>query len=236
MNERSSGLSLERDGGLSPINRTILAQRIKTEIDAACIQLYNETEPRRHLGASVIGEECSRRVWYLFHWWKPEVFTARMLRLFNRGHREEERFVQWLRAIGYQVYDVDPNTGDQWRIKAVKGHFGGSLDGIGGVPYPELNGLHMLLEFKTHNAKSFAKLKKDKVAKSKPRHYKQMCTYGRAYQYRVGLYFAICKDDDDIHVEIVELDWSLGDDMYRRADEIINARLPPPRNAPGSWR
>lgn len=154
-----------------------------------------------------------------------------MLRLFNRGHREEERFVGWLREIGFEVFDVDPSSGDQWRVKAVKGHFGGSLDGRGTFPYPELKGLSCLLEFKTHNEKSFVKLVKDGVQKSKPRHYKQMCTYGRAYNYRFGLYFAICKNDDEIHTEIVELDWSLGDDMYRRAEDIITARLPPSRIA-----
>jgi hypothetical protein len=56
-----------------------------------------------------------------------------------------------------------------------------------------------------------------------------MCTYGKAYGFRIGLYLAINKNNDDIHVEIVALDWSLGDDMYRRAEDIITARIPPTR-------
>lgn len=225
-----NSVQLELDGSLTALSRQILGQKIAADINAYCVELYAD-EPRRHLGASVIGEECSRKVWYLFRWFSFERFSGRMMRLFNRGHREEDRWIQWLRGIGITVYDVDPQSGDQWRIKAVKGHFGGSLDGIAQTPWPELSQMPFLLEFKTHNAKSYAKLQKDGVRKSKPRHYKQICTYGRAYGYTYAIYLAINKDNDDIYVEVVEIDWSLGDDMYRRADEIINLQVPPARIA-----
>lgn len=230
MSDQLNSVRIELDGSLTPLSRQIIAQKIKADIDAYCVELYAD-EPRRHLGASVIGEECSRKVWYLFRWFSFEQFSGRMLRLFNRGHREEDRFVQWLRGIGMTVYDADPASGDQWRIKAVRGHFGGSLDGIGLTPWPALAQMPFLLEFKTHNHKSFDKLKKDGVRKSKPRHFKQMCTYGRAYSYRYAIYLPINKDNDDIHPEVVELDWSLGDDMYRRADEIINLQVPPQKHS-----
>lgn len=230
MSRELNGVELEPDGSLSPMSRKIIAERLKSDIDAYCIELYAD-EPRRHLGASVIGQECSRKVWYLFRWFSIEQFSGRMYRLFNRGHREEDRFVQWLRGIGMTVYDVDPASGDQWRIKAVQGHFGGSLDGIGITPFPILASMPFLLEFKTHNAKSFAKLKDKGVKASKPQHFKQMCTYGRAYGYRYAIYVAICKDNDDLFIEVCELQPSLGDDMFMRATDIIAARVPPRRIA-----
>ena len=105
-----------------------LAQELKSKIDAYCVEVYDGGH-RSHLGASLIGHECSRHLWYVFRWAKHEQFDARMLRLFNRGHREEARFIEWLRGIGWEVSD-GPNGEDQWRVSAVMGHFGGSLDGM----------------------------------------------------------------------------------------------------------
>jgi hypothetical protein len=228
---KSLELSPERGAILAGFDRAALASRIKADIDAACVRLYQETEPRTHLGASVVGQECTRRVWYGFRWFKRAVFEARMLRLFNRGHREEERFVAWAREAGFNIWEVDPETDKQFRVYACAGHFGGSLDGIAKLPYPELNGMSFLTEFKTHNAKSFAKLQKLGVRGSKPQHFKQMCTYGKAYEFRYSIYFAVNKDTDDLHIEVVELDWSLGDDMTARGFDVINARVPPAKIA-----
>lgn len=67
----------------------------------------------RRLGASQIGRECERQLWYGFRWaTMGEAFDGRMLRLFNRGHREEAVFVEELRGIGCDVRDVDPSTGE----------------------------------------------------------------------------------------------------------------------------
>src|SRR5262249_8759959 len=46
-----------------------------------------------------------------------------------------------------------------------------------------------------------------------------------------GLYIAVNKNDDDLHLEIVELDWNLSHDLINKAADIINAQVPPPRIA-----
>ena len=48
---------------------------------------------RTYLGASIIGKECSRALWYDFRWASREKFDGRMLRLFQTGHLAEGRFV-----------------------------------------------------------------------------------------------------------------------------------------------
>jgi hypothetical protein len=160
-----------------------------------------------------------------------------MLRLFNRGHEEERRFVRWLEGAGFEVREIDPVTKKQFRIVGCKGHFGGSLDSMMKPPakygIPE-EYMIWLGEFKTHNEKSFAKLAgkepKDKsrprmggqgVKLAKPQHYKQMCSYGRAYQFRYGLYCAVNKNTDELYFEIVQLDWNQADDLFRKAESII---------------
>ena len=113
---------------------------------------------REHLGASVIGRECDRALWYEFRWITRAAQGGRMLRLFETGRLEEERLIRNLRRIGVTVLDVDPDTGRQWHVQAHGGHFGGSLDGVG-LGIPEAPKTWHVLEFKTHNARSFAELK-----------------------------------------------------------------------------
>lgn len=209
---------------LSSLELRQLSGKIKTDIENWCAREYQD-EHRTYLGASVIGHECSRYVWSAFRWLRFEVFNGRMLRLFDRGHKEEARFIEWLRGIGFTVWDRDEN-GNQFRIIGANGHYGGSSDSVGKAPYPHIFE-PMLLEFKTHNAGSFAKLVKEGLKLSKPRHYSQMCSYGVAFKLRYGVYFAISKNDDDIYVEVVYLDPNEAIDMARKAEEIIFATVPP---------
>ena len=51
----------------------------------------------------MIGRPCDREIWYGFRWFKKPEFPGRMLRLFERGHKEEFRFVKYLRRIGIRV-------------------------------------------------------------------------------------------------------------------------------------
>ena len=87
---------------------TAVAKRIKEDIDGYCAKAYDDG-PRWHLGASIIGNPCSRYLWFIFRWALHEKFTGRMQRLFNRGHREEARFIEWLRGIGFEVWDTNAN-------------------------------------------------------------------------------------------------------------------------------
>lgn len=209
--------------------RDALANQVVQRINEYCRVTYDDGH-RSHLGASIIGHKCERYLWYTFRWCMPSAFGGRMQRLFNRGHQTEHRFIEWLRGIGITVWDSDAN-GNQFRISGVGGHFGGSCDGVAQLP-PEWNSIPdpILLEFKTYNAKGFAELVKNKSVKAtKPQHYAQMCTYGRKMGLKYALYCAINKDNDDIYLEVVELDWSYGGDLERRAEHVITTPNPPPR-------
>lgn len=215
-----------------PLERSKLAKRIKDDVDEFSVNEFSE-DPRTHLGASIIGHDCAAYAWSVFRWLRFEKFDGRMYRLFNRGHEEETRFVRWLRGIGFDVREVDPETEKQFRIVGSQGHFGGSLDGMCKAParYNLPHWLILLNEFKTHNAKSFRKLVKDGVQKAKPQHYRQMCSYGRAYNFEFGLYCAVNKDDDDLYFEVVKLDFRQADDLFRKADGIVFAKTRPPKIA-----
>lgn len=182
---------------------------------------------RPHLGASLIGHACERHLWLTFRWARRANFPGRVLRLFDTGKREEARIVDDLRGIGCEVFDTQPD-GSQWRIETFGGHFSGSLDGaVRGVPEAPLT--WHVLEAKTHNAKSFADLSKKGVEVSKPMHYAQMQVYMGFTGMERALYFAVCKDTDEIYTERVHFDREKFQRLVNKAEAVIFAAEPPPR-------
>lgn len=211
-----------------------IAKQVKDAIDKH-LEDNQEKDPRGHLGASVIGRPCNREIWYGFRWAVRPKWEARMIRLFDRGHREEARFEKWLSDISEKFYATDPRTGQQIRISDFNGYFGGSLDGVvvnpGGVEGT------FLTEFKTHSKKSFDKLMLNGVKKAKPEHYTQMQVYLHYKDKLDGaLYIAICKDDDSLYVEFVARDPEHAKEKLQNAANIIMADEPPAaHSSASSW-
>lgn len=181
---------------------------------------------RNHLGASVIGGKCPRAIWYGFHWATKARFQGRILRLFNRGHLEEGRMIAALLTIGCQVYQQDAN-GKQYRISDVAGHFGGSGDGVV-TGLPDLPaGMPALTEWKTHNDKSFSALLKGGVRESKFEHFIQMQVYNLKMGLPWALYGAVNKNDDHIHLELIQTDHTIGQEFLERGRKIIMMKSAP---------
>lgn len=218
-----------------------LSARIKYDIDEYAISNYYDPH-RWHLGASLIGHECSRYLWFLFRWCGRQVGSGRndterhenlgrMQRLFNRGHREEDRYTEFLKGIGCQVWTHD-EQGNQFRMSAVNGHYGGSIDGV--VRFPARYGVAdpVLVEFKTNNTgHGWNELLEKGLAVSKPQHFIQASSYGFQYKLQHGCYFNTNKNDDDLHVELVRLNWDMAQQFIAKAERIILSPDPPPRIA-----
>ena len=199
----------------------------KNSTRTAIFRHYEQTADRQgrpHLGASEIGHECDRYLWLSFRWAKPADFDGRMLRLFDSGNHQEPRLIADLRAIGVEVWDKDAD-GNQWRYKAVGGHFAGSLDGVG-LGLPEAPKTPHLLEFKTANAKSFAAMVKKGVKEAKPQHWQQMQVYMGWAKLTRAMYIMVDKNTDDIHAERVEFEKDAFDLAIQRAERIITAPEP----------
>jgi peptide/nickel transport system permease protein len=67
----------------------------------------DQQESRGYLGASSIGKECERYLWYCFRviGGKPS-HDGRLYRLFETGNLAESRFLAELRGIGCEVHEV----------------------------------------------------------------------------------------------------------------------------------
>lgn len=183
--------------------------------------------PRAHLGASLIGRQCLRELWYSFHWVYRKQNSGQMIRLFHRGHLEEARFIALVRTAGLQSWHS--HEGKQFKISDIGGHYGGSLDGIC-TGCPDIpNGEAALLEFKTHGKKSFEKLVKNGVRIAKPEHYTQCNQYMPRFGLNWTVYMAVEKDTDKLHIEIFKYDPVDCSFNMEKATKVLTSQVPPER-------
>lgn len=208
---------------------------------------------RGHMGASILGEECGRAIWYNFRWATKSSFDGRILRLFNRGHLEEGRIIAQLLMIGMQVWQQDEN-GKQFRISWADGHAGGSGDGLV-LGIPDVPDVLNVLECKTHGEKSFIELAGKLpdwrnyilgkgpftgkgVKACKPEHYIQMQLYMRRMGHTMALYIAVCKNTDDQYMELITLQPEMADQYADRGEKLVWMEKAPSRinNSPGFFK
>lgn len=203
-------------------------EAIVQAIDNAVVERrHNEEQERTYLGASIIGDSCDRKLWYLFRWaFEPEVFDGRKLRLFETGHLEEDRMIGWLRAAGIHVDALDPETGEQFAISDVGGHFRGHLDGEAVGVFQAPATVHVL-ECKTHNEDSFKGLSRRGVEVEHPKHESQMQVYMHKRGRTRSLYIAKCKNDDALYVERVRYDPEKAMRLIAKAERIVTTDSAP---------
>ena len=184
-------------------------------------QKRNE-QPRPYLGASILGEPCSRKLWLGFRWCGAEKFDGRVLRMFETGNLEEPRLTAELKGIGVMV------TGEQHEVTFADGHGGGHLDGAG-IGLEEAPKTWHVLEFKTASAKAFADVVKKGVKDGKPLHYAQMQVYMGLTGMTRAAYLVKNKDTDELHLERIEFDQGAFEKLMVKASAIVFAENPPAR-------
>ena len=188
-----------------------------------------KSKPRPHMGVSLLGHHCDRWLWINFRWAVVEDFDGRILRLFRRGHKEEDVIISDLRNIGIDI------RSSQRRVD-FGNHVSGSLDGVIEKGVPEAPKARHVAEFKTHSKKSFDDMVKNGVEKSKPMHFIQMQVYMHGNNINRALYLAVCKDDDRIYTERVKYDKKVAEDAIIRGKRIaMSDRMPEPCSADPSW-
>lgn len=198
----------------------IKADQIMQDIDA--MYLMEDQPEREYIGASEIGHECERYLFLKFHrmtW--PEKFEPRMLRLFNRGHREEFHFQAMLQGAGFKILESCEGQGGFKR-----GFFAGHWDGR-----VERDGKTYTVEYKTHSDKSFKLLQLNDVREAKPIHYAQMMVYAKEQGADGAIYMAVNKNNDDLHIEVLPRDDEHACSMADRALNIGTTFKPPAKIA-----
>lgn len=217
------------------VNRRQLVESLLVEFDDASVAVYERKDRSTKIGASTIGDKCSRRLWYRFRWFKKDNFESKhrthgqMLRLFNRGHREEEPVFKIMEKAGHRFFPVPEGShrGQHTVPTFANGHGGGLIDNIGLLP--ERYDFHeqLIYEAKTAQDSSWKKTKKDGVKVANWQHFVQMCLYGYQLQIKYALYIVVNKNTDEVYLEFVILDWEVGKDAIAKAEIIVDASIPP---------
>jgi hypothetical protein len=200
---------------------------------AAIYAAYEKAHQPRHsrrLGASVIGKECDRAIWYDFRWAGRETMGGRMLRLLETGNLEESRFVANLRAIGCEVHDRDPATGQQWEYTYHEGHVVAKLDAAA-LGVPEAPKTWHAVSMKTASEKSFKEIRAKGVKAAKPEHYAQVVVELKLSGLTRALYIVRNKNTDELYAERFRWEDVWRDATYYldRAKRIIDSRTAPER-------
>ena len=204
---------------------------IESQTVLAIYEAYEKAnQPRfsRRLGASVIGMECPRAVWYSFRWAWQESFGGRTLRLFETGKMEEDHFADNLRSIGCEVHLIDPDTKQQIEKTAVAGHVVAKLDGVV-LGIPEAAKTWHAVEFKTSNAKGFVTLRANGLKAAKPQHYAQLAIGMSLAGLDRGLYMSVNKDTDELYAERIRAEESNAPALLAFAEKIIRSSRAPER-------
>lgn len=188
-----------------------------------CIEALSVSQERRtYLGMSGLGHQCSRYLWLQFRWCYTSVISARLSRLFQRGHNEEEHVVRLLERIGCKCEGVTTN---QTEYEGLEGHLKGHSDGTV-IGVPEAPKTMHVLEIKTANDKSFKALKKKGVLESKPIYFAQVQLYMHFSGLTRALHLTVNKNDDNIYVERIKYYKHFAEEMIEKAYTILTSKIP----------
>lgn len=202
-------------------------------IDQVILEEHASEPPRHYLGASSIGEECSRKLWYRYNGHK-ENFDAETLRRFADGHRTEAVILDWLGKAGIEVYSRT-DMGDQLGFTLFDSKFKGHYDGIG-RGFPQAPKTWHIVEVKCVNEKSFKELEKLKAQDEKtaielwkPEYYSQVQVYMHMEKLTRSIHIVATPGARNLISVRTEYDKDHALAILAKAERIINAKTPPER-------
>lgn len=189
-----------------------------------------ESWKRRHLGASVLGHKCDRYLWLLFRWARNPRHDGRKLRLFDRGRIEEIKVRKELVGLGWKVVLPTDEYAPRRAPWAENSHVSGEVDFLfarrDDGPIREA-----IVECKTANAKSFARIVRMGMRAAKPEHYVQCQVYMAIYRQQWCLYIVTNKDTEEIHAEWIAYDEEFAQKAIERGRAIVAMNQPPEKIA-----
>lgn len=182
-------------------------------IESQCVK---EDVRRNYIGASLIGSECMRQIWYEFTGAPAEPISLKLKRTFEIGKRLEGMIVDLLREAGKEAYQGMSFQDNQLP------YFQGTIDGF----FPLSNAI---LEIKTAKDASFKLFVKSGLRKWNPRYYAQVQSYMGMSGIHKAFILVLNKDNSDLWDEEVTFDPDFYETLRHKARLIYEATTPPPR-------
>lgn len=197
-----------------------VSEPVNAQIQTA---LQNEPGPARtYLGASLLGDPCTRRIHYTFRGIAPDTpGTGEQRRTLEMGHHLESLVASWLQRAGFQLQTTDDN-GAQFGFSQANGRIQGHIDGVltGGpldVAYP------LLWECKTMKAARWRELTKNTLEVTNPRYYAQVQLYMAYMGFERCLFTSLNKDTAELYHALIPFDGKAASYYSDRAVQILRA-------------
>lgn len=200
-------------------SKTHITDRINHFIDKALAE--QAEQPRKYLGASIVGAPCERRVQYEYMATlglvDKQPVDPRVKRIFDRGNVYEQKAIEWLQQAGFVF------GSNQHGFTDFNGSFNGHSDGVV-VSGPECGVVFPCLwECKCLQDKGFKAIVKDGLKKYSDAYWVQVHVYMAYLQLEHCLYTIVNANTMELHHFVIELDIEVARQARARVERVINA-------------
>lgn len=178
-----------------------------------------EDSSRDYIGASSIGSDCLRQIWYQFKGEKAEKVPTKFKRIWAVGKHLEGLIISWLIDAGVYIERND-FTYHALDMPYFQGHFDGIL---------LLRKNRAILEVKTAKDSSFKVFAKKGLMVWNPQYYAQVQAYMGMSGISSAIILVMNKDNCDLFDEEVFFDAVFYESLRVKAELIYNAKSEPPR-------
>lgn len=186
-----------------------------------------QDEPRNYIGASIIGSDCLRQIWYEFKGEESEDVPIKTRRNWMIGKILEGLILNWIERCG--IY-IARNWLD---LKSENiSNFRGHLDAV----WIKNDEAHAIIEIKTAKDSSFKIFVKKGVKLWNPQYYAQIQSYMGMSGIFNAYILVLNKDNSELSDELVTFDPAFYKQLEEKALMISTAVYPPPKiNSSPLW-
>jgi len=177
-------------------------------------------EPRNYIGASSIGSDCLRQIWYQYKGVKAKSVPTKFRRTWAIGTRLEGLILDWLENAGLTIVRSWKDL-QSTNMPFFKGH----VDSVWikkDVPFA-------IIEVKTAKDASFKVFINKGVKVWNPQYYAQIQSYMGMSGIFSTYILVLNKDNSDISDELIEFDEEFYKKIEKKALSIYNSIDEPPR-------
>jgi hypothetical protein len=211
------------------------APYIERAIHRALSERQEKEQKAPFLSMSEIGG-CERNLWAGLHEIpQDKEIEPRILALFELGKHVEIHVIELLRASGRIVWDVDPETNEQFHYTDFDNRFRGRTDGM--IELGSSQPHRALLEIKSANQKQFDLLIEVGYAVWHPKYADQLCVYMGYADLKEALVIVYCKNDSRLYAERLKSNPVRFHALRLKAGRILEAEttLPRPEEAKSQY-
>jgi hypothetical protein len=176
-------------------------------------------DKRDYIGASSIGSECLRQIWYQYKGFESEGIPSKTKRTWDIGRNLEGLVVKWLSDSGVKVLTFDVTYSSK-NVPILKGH----IDAL-----VVINKKNYILEIKTAKDASFKIFVNKGLKVWNPQYYAQIQTYMGMSGIHSAYILVLNKDNSELSDELVEFDEEFYKKIEGKALMISTAVIEPPR-------